>query len=58
MCFKFQAVGETEHSIAQTIPPLPSNIWTQYEYHVDTQQDISGDIASNVKHFVNEKSPQ
>ncbi|KAJ9579437.1 hypothetical protein L9F63_024461, partial [Diploptera punctata] len=41
-----QAIPETNMSIAQTVPPLPSNVWTQYEYHVDIPEEISGEMAS------------
>ncbi|PSN55815.1 hypothetical protein C0J52_02478 [Blattella germanica] len=43
-----QATPEMDTSIAQTVPPLPSNVWTQYEYHVDSQREVSGDLASQM----------
>jgi hypothetical protein len=55
----FQAVPEECLSVAQTDTPLPSNIWTQYEFHAKAEKEIEDEeLARNIKHFLHEKSPQ
>jgi hypothetical protein len=55
----FQAVPEEGTSVAQTIPPLPSNVWTQYEFYAEAQNEIEDEeLAKNTKQFLREKSPQ
>jgi hypothetical protein len=54
----FQAVPEEGISIAQTVLSLPSNVWTQYEFHVETQKGIEDEeLAKSMKQFLHEKSP-
>ncbi|XP_021939103.1 WD repeat-containing protein 63 isoform X3 [Zootermopsis nevadensis] len=54
-----QAVPEEEFSIAQTVLSLPTNMWTQYEFHVEIQKCIEDeDLNRSMKQFLHEKSPQ
>ncbi|PNF18221.1 hypothetical protein B7P43_G17753 [Cryptotermes secundus] len=54
-----QAVPEKCLSVAQTDTPLPSNIWTQYEFHADAQKEIEDEeLSRSIKQFLHEKSPQ
>jgi hypothetical protein len=58
-CNTFQAVPEEGTSVAQTIPSLPSNVWTQYEFHAEAQKEFADEeLAKNTKQFLHEKSPQ
>jgi hypothetical protein len=55
----FQAVPEETISIAQTVPSLPSNVWTQYEFHVEAQKEIQDEeLARSMKQFLHVNSPQ
>jgi hypothetical protein len=58
-CNTLQAVPEEGTSVAQTIPSLPSNVWTQYEFHAEAQKEfVSEELAKNTKQFLHDKSPQ
>jgi hypothetical protein len=58
-CNTFQAVPDEGTSAAQTVPSLPSNVWTQYEFHAEAQKEFEDEVlAKNTKQFLHEKSPQ
>jgi hypothetical protein len=52
----FQAVPEECLSVAQTDTPLPSNIWTQYDYHAEAPEDE--ELTRSIKQFLHKKLPE
>jgi hypothetical protein len=57
--FTFQAVPEECLSVAQTDTPLPSNIWTQYDYHAEVPEETEdGKLEKSMKRFLHKKLPE
>jgi hypothetical protein len=55
----FQAVPEECLSVAQTDTPLPSNIWTQYDYRAEAPKETEDEkLARSMKQFLHKKLPE